>query len=50
MDIKPEPAKTLAYPAVAAVIAATALSSCQQEQQQFIQGGIFPVETPVLQK
>lgn len=50
MDIKPEPAKTLSYPAVATVLAAAALSSCQQMQQQFIQGGIRPVEAPALQK
>lgn len=50
MEIQPEPAKTPAYPAVVAVIAAAALSSCQQTQQQFIQGGIRPVEAPVLQK
>lgn len=50
MDIKPEPAPNLAYPIVAAVIAASALSSCQQVQQQSIQGGIRPVEAPALQK
>ena len=50
MDIKPESAKTLAYPVVAAVIAAAALSSCRQQQQQIIQGGICPVEAPALQK
>ena len=50
MDIKPEPSRNLAYPVVAAVITAAALSSCQQVQQQFIQGGIRPVEAPALQK
>ncbi len=50
MEIKPETVKKVTYPALAAVAAAAALSSCQQTQQQVIQGGIRPVEAPALQK
>lgn len=50
MEIQPETVKKVAYPALAAVAAAAALSSCQQGQQQFIQGGIRPVEAPALQQ
>ncbi len=34
MEIKPETVKKLAYPALAAVMAAATLSSCQQQQGQ----------------
>ncbi len=46
MEIKPETVKKVAYPALAAVVAATALSACQQQQQQqnpFILGGVVAV-------
>lgn len=48
MEIKPETIKKVAYPALAAVVAATALSSCQQQQQQEMEilSGVPPCVAP----
>lgn len=44
MEITPETIKKVAYPALAAVVAATALSACQQQQQEpMILGGVVAV-------
>ena len=50
MDIKPETAKKVAYPVAGAVVAATVLASCKQ--QQMVAGEVpqNPVPIVVLKK